>query len=312
MSTKLKLGVIGVGSMGSNHARIYSALPGVTLVGVSDINGARAREIAEKYNCSHFPDYRELLEKVDAVSIATPTFLHYETALEAISANTHVLMEKPFTTTSAEALDLIQKAQGKNLIIQVGFVDRYNAAVRKLKELVRHKKIIALEIRRLSPPIQRASDVSVVFDLMIHDIDHVLDFGNAKIKRLCAIGTYAYAVASFELENGIIANLTASKSGYTKIREFNISTTDSYFSSDMFKNEVSVTEIRLESKQNQYVNFGDLTTKMVKCEGSEPLKLELEEFVGCILKNMSPPAGAAEGLAALKVAGEIEKLCGLA
>jgi len=305
----LKVGVIGVGSMGKNHTRIYSEIPNVDLIGVSDLSDKASRDIAAKFNCKSFPDYRHLLKEVDAVSIASPTLTHYEIALECISSNVHLLIEKPFTSKSEEAQDILTRAKAAGLAAQVGFVDRYNHAVTKMRQLVADKNILSIEIRRLSPPIQRASDVGVVFDLMIHDIEHVIDFAKSKPVKINAAGNYTYAVAIIKFENGITASIIDSKATYDKVRQLNISCQDSYYSADMFKNEIKKSEITPASAGKQYVDFSDLTTNIEHCSGPEPLKDQLQDFVDIVLSADKQKFYNKDIIEILNIATEVENKC---
>ena len=182
---KLKCAVIGAGYLGKFHAEKYASLPDCELVAVVDINGVAAREVAEKFGASALTDYQSLLGEIDAVSVVVPTTLHHQVSLDFLNAGAHVLVEKPITVTVSQADELITVAQQKNLILQVGHLERFNPAVLGLDK---EEKPLFIESHRLSPFNPRANDVSVVLDLMIHDIDIILALVNSEVERIDASG----------------------------------------------------------------------------------------------------------------------------
>jgi len=296
----IKIGVIGVGYLGKLHARVLSNIKGVKLIGVVDIIKERAEKIATTYYCKSFTDYKKLLPLVDAVVIATPTVTHYEIAIECIEKDKDILLEKPITATLKEADILIEKAIKKNKLIQVGHIERFNPVVKMVKNMVNGVRFF--ESERLSPPVQRSTDIDVTLDLMIHDIDIILSLNCKKIINFDAIGTKILtekidiAKAWIEMENGTSALFTASRVSEEKKRVMRI-----------FK-ETSIIEI---DYQNLKILFfyknkeGGIQKNIVTLEYKEPLKEEIKEFIYCIKERKKPKVDATDAREALKVALEI-------
>ena len=223
-SSSVKVGVIGIGNMGWHHARVLSLLKDADLVGVADLNENRGKLAIEQFQCEWFKDYHDLISKVDAICIAVPTLLHHKVGLDCLNAGVHVLIEKPIAANEQEAKSLINAAKLSNCLLQVGHIERFNPAFRELNKIVQNEEIVVLEARRHSPHADRANDVSVVMDLMIHDIDLVLELVNSKIQKLAAVGgrnsdgLIDYVNATLVFNNNVIASLTASKMSHKKIR----------------------------------------------------------------------------------------------
>lgn len=297
----VKIGVIGIGHLGQHHARILSQMPGAELSGICDVNEIAGREMAEKYNTQFFSDYKELAGKVDAVTVVVPTFLHHQVARFFLKRDIHTFIEKPITKTLEEANDLVFLAGQKNLTLQVGHVERFNAAIIKLQSLCECPRFI--ECQRMGPFSPRIQDVGVVQDLMIHDIDIVLSLVRSPIKRIDAVGIPVLtenediANAHIVFENGCIANLTASRISDEKIRKLRIFELDKYCSLD-YANQA----ITMRRKSN-------LTEKIIQEElevhKAEPLRLELEHFISCITQRKKPLVTIEDGKNALEVALEI-------
>ena len=223
-SSSVKVGVIGIGNMGWHHARVLSLLRDADLVGVADPDESRGKLAVEQFQCEWFKDYHDLISKVDAICIAVPTLLHHKVGLDCLKAGVNVLIEKPIAATELEAKSLINASKISNCLLQVGHIERFNPAFRELNKIVQNEDIVVLEARRHSPHADRANDVSVVMDLMIHDIDLVLELVNSKIQKLAAVGgrnsdgLIDYVNATLVFKNNIIASLTASKMSHKKIR----------------------------------------------------------------------------------------------
>lgn len=307
---KLKIGVIGVGSLGQHHARVLSELPQVELAGVADISEERVREIATRHQVPFLTDHRELLKQADAVSIVVPTSFHYQVAKEALEMGKHVLVEKPITATVAQAEELIHLAEKKKLKLQVGHIERFNPALKAAAGYIRDPKYI--ECLRISPFAGRNTDIPVVLDLMIHDIDIVLNFVDSELERISAIGLSLVspkediANARLEFRNGCVANLTASRISGKKERRTRFFQKDSYVSVDYLNPGVKVCKLKGDPK-----GVFDLT-KMVeiiepKIEPVEQLKAELSSFADCIINDTNPLVSGWNGLKALQVAEEIMK-----
>ncbi|MCB0205572.1 MAG: Gfo/Idh/MocA family oxidoreductase, partial [Anaerolineae bacterium] len=216
MTQPVRIGVIGVGNMGQHHARIYASSPGSILIGVADTNQTRAEEIAGRYNVAAFTNYLDLLDQVEAVSIAAPTTLHHRIGLDCLSQGIHLLMEKPLAASAAEATELAAAAEKSGMVLQVGHVERFNPTFVELANVLADHTILAVEARRLSPFATRAADVSVVYDLMVHDLDLILTLVHEPLAAIQATGSRIrsaqpdHAMALLTFANGQVASVSAS------------------------------------------------------------------------------------------------------
>ena len=295
---KVKTAVIGVGYLGKEHARIYRELETCELVGVSDADASR-KEIADANGVPFYSDYRDLIGKVEAVSIATPTFTHCEIARQFLDAGIHTLIEKPITLKLTDADLLIEIAKRKNLALQVGHLERHNPGFRRICEIA--KDIRFLEIHRLGPFTGRINDCGVVLDLMIHDIDIVLSIVNSEVASFDAIGINVItpyediANVRIKFKNGAVADMTASRLTPEKQRKIRIFQEDAYISLDYDQQKAKIFKKNL---------FG-IGQETVDIERSEPLKEELKFFLNGILtgKSLGKPDEAARN--ALQFAIEI-------
>lgn len=303
---KVKVGVVGVGHLGQHHARIYSQMAGAELVGIVDVDEERARKISQEQRTVPYRDYSQILDKVEAVSIAVPTFSHYEVARGFLEKKVHVLIEKPITPTIGEAEELFRLARQNNLILQVGHIERFNAAIRELEKRVANPRFI--ESHRLGPFKERATDVGVVLDLMIHDIDIILTLVKSKISRLDASGTPVLsrkediANARLKFENGCVANITASRLTREEMRRIRVFQKDAYISLDFPKQELVI--YRKVTRPRK-----EIIVEKPKIAKGEPLKKELESFVECIREGKKPLVSEEEVKKALgivtRILGEI-------
>lgn len=297
---KIKVGVIGTGHLGSIHAKVYSRLQKhVKFVGVCDCNIERSLEIGKKFHTASYSDYEDLFDKVDAVSIAVPTSLHYNIAKDFLNHNIHVLIEKPITKTLSEADELIDIAKEKNLILQVGHIERFNSAVLAIEPYLKKPKFI--ECQRLGPFHKRVEDVGVVLDLMIHDIDIVLGLMKQDVMHIEAVGLSTISdyedVANVRLtfQDGIIADITASRVTKDVVRKMRIFQEDSYVSLDYVTQEAAVFK-KTDDK---------IIKEKIKIKKKEPLKKELKSFIECVRTGKKPIVSGVEGRRALQVALEI-------
>ncbi len=297
---KVKVGVVGAGRLGSFHSRVYSRLKKhVKFVGVCDCNIERSLEIGKKYRTASYSDYEDLFDKVDAVSIAVPTSLHYNIAKDFLNHGIHVLIEKPVTKTLSEADELIRIAEERGLIIQVGHIERFNSAVLAIEPFLKKPKFI--ECQRLGPFYKRVDDVGVVLDLMIHDIDIVLGLMKQDVASIEAVGLSTISdfedVANVRLtfQDGTIADITASRVTKDIVRKMRIFQEDSYVSLDYVTQEAAVfkkTEERIVKEK-------------IKIRKKDPLKKELKSFIECVKTGKKPIVSGVEGRRALQVALEI-------
>lgn len=295
----IKVGVIGIGYLGQHHARIYSEIEGVELIALIDTDKGKAENLATKYNCKSYSDYKNIIDKLDALSIVTPTISHYEIALNCLRAGKDLLIEKPITVSVAEADELINEAGEKGCVLQVGHIERYNPAVIAVSEMIAKPEF--LESERLSPFSGRGTDVDITLDLMIHDIDIILSFVSSPVKEIKAKGASVLtdkidvAKAWLEFDNGCAALVTASRLSHEKKRLLKIFEKDSYMSVDYQSCEV----------RSYFKKTGDISFDIIKPEKKEPLKEELIDFVRCVKERKRPKVSGIEGREALKIALDI-------
>ncbi|CEG13382.1 Similar to 1-carboxy-3-chloro-3,4-dihydroxycyclohexa-1, 5-diene dehydrogenase [groundwater metagenome] len=311
---KIKVAVIGAGNMGKNHIRIYSEMNNVELIGVVDLNDKIGKEIANKFNTNYFSDYKEVVDKVNAVSIVVPTKFHYGIAKEFLNSGVDVLIEKPITINLNEADEIIGLADKNKLILQVGHVERFNPAIIELSKYIKPDEIISIDASRIGPFGARITDSGVVLDLMIHDIDIILSLMKDEIASINAYGrnikgNYAdYAAASIKFKNGIIANLTASRITQRRQRTLKITETEKYMKVDYMN---KILEIYRQSQAKYVTNDNDVkfiysdVVERPYISQEEPLKLELQSFVECVKSRKNPVVDGIAGRKALDVALKI-------
>ena len=309
-----KTAVIGVGSLGQHHARNYTELAkeGKTeFVGVCDASEETAAKIGEKNNCNYFTDWRELLDKVDAVSIVTPTETHAEIACAFLEKGVHVLVEKPIARTLEEADKMIAAAQKTGAKLMVGHLERYNPAMIALRPHVTNP--LYFEIHRVSPFPNRSLDVDVVLDVMIHDLDAIqwLVGENVNVSAIHAVGIPVIsdkvdaANARIEFENGAVANITASRIGTEKIRKTRFYQTNAYVVLDYATKFASLTSLNPDAAHPLL----GISINRLEINDIEPLRAEIEAFLDCIERDDAPPINAHDGRRALSLAlGVLEKI----
>ena len=314
-SSSVKVGVIGIGNMGWHHARVLSLLKDADLVGVADPNENRGKLAVEQFQCEWFKDYHDLISKVDAICIAVPTLLHHKVGLDCLKAGVNVLIEKPIAATELEAKSLINASKISNCLLQVGHIERFNPAFRELNKIVQNEDIVVLEARRHSPHADRANDVSVVMDLMIHDIDLVLELVNSKIQKLAAVGgrnndgLIDYVNATLVFKNNIIASLTASKMSHKKIRNLSAHCQNGLVETDFLNHSLQIHRKAHESytaEHGELVYRNDGYVEEVSTTSIEPLYAELEHFLKCVQGKESPEVDGEQASRALKIADFIE------
>ncbi len=307
MSARLRVGVIGVGHLGQHHARVYTEVEGCELVGVADSDAARGQEIAQRCTTTCYNDYRTLCDQVEALSIAVPTQHHYHIGLDCMQRGIHVLIEKPISQTIAEADELVEAAVTNQVILQIGHTERFNAAVVKLAEIV--EKPAFIESNRLSPFPERSTDIDVVLDIMIHDIDIILSLVKSPVKRLEAVGipviTSKIDIANtrVEFESGCIANVTASRVSLKRERKLRMFQPQKYISLDYQAQTLNVVELKYPERRHEFPNSRPVIMPyQVKVEKQEPLKAELESFVHCVRTGGTPVVSGSDGRNALDAA----------
>jgi predicted dehydrogenase len=299
---RIRVGVVGVGYLGKLHARIYAGMPEVELVGVADVNGEAARDVAAQHGCAAYTDPAELLGKVDAVSIVVPTSIHLSVAQPFLERGVHMLMEKPLAPSLAEAQQLVELAERSRGVFQVGHLERFNAGVMALAERAPDPRFI--EVHRLGPFVARATDVDVVTDLMIHDIDIVLELVRSPLKTVAATGITVLtshidiANARLEFENGAVANVTASRVSNKKFRRLRLFGDAHYYGLDYIeqKMEVSYAEKAPDGE------WPKIVSEVVDIQPRPPLDTELEHFVRSVRTGQPPLVNGRVALEALRVA----------
>jgi len=297
---QLKVAVIGVGHLGSIHAKIYKELPNCSLEAICDTDKERLDALAKNLNVPGYRDYREIFGKIDAVSIATPTKLHYAVANDCLKHKLHTLVEKPFTPNLKDADSLIRIAKDNNLILQVGHIERFNSAFSATQKIIKDPKFI--ECHRLSPFPNRSLDIGVVLDIMIHDIDIILGLVPSPIDHIESVGINVLthfediANARITFKNGCVANLTASRISDETMRKIRIFQENTYISLDYKNAEAWVYRKGLLkiSKEN------------LPIEKEQPLQKELQAFVNCVINKEEPLVSGVVARQALEVALEIQ------
>ncbi len=308
MSEPLRLGVVGVGYLGSIHAKIYADMDDVHLAGVVDINTDTAAGVAQNTGCVAFSDNNELLDKVDAVSIAVPTSIHRRVAEPFLKRGIHVLLEKPIAPDVAQAEAIVHDAEQGGAILQIGHLERFNAGVMTLAELIDDPRFI--EVHRLGTFVERATDVDVVTDLMIHDIDIVLTLINSDLKNISAMGVPVVtkhvdiANARLEFANGAIANVTASRVSVRKFRRIRVFARSQYVALNFQNQQI---EIVRPGETKTEGGFPKVITEQVSVEPRQPLDAELAHFVDTVRQRSTPLVGGREGLQALKIAERVKR-----
>ena len=307
----VRVGVIGAGVMGERHCRVCSNLRRVELVGVVDPEEARGRQVANLYETAYFPDHRALLPQVDAVTIAASTPVHYELANACLRRGLHVMVEKPITETMEQARDLVQIAGERDLVLQVGHIERFNPAYIELKHVTEGKRLIGINMRRLSPFDTSNTDVDVVRDLMIHDLDLAVDLVGLDIEGINAwgrsinSGAMDHAVASISFKDGPIATLFASRVTEHKVRAIEVIAEGAYIEADLLNKSVLVHRRTFP----QYLDERNITSyrqesviERIHVPMFEPLMLELRHFVECVRENCPSQVSGSDGLRALELA----------
>ena len=298
---EFRVGVVGVGHIGSNHARLYAEVPSAEFTAVYDVDVARGNAIGKKFGATPVKSLGEFIEMVDAASVATPTSTHYEIARSLLARGKHVLVEKPITDNTAHAAELAELAARKGLILQVGHVERFNPVLSALEKHLTHPRFI--EAHRLSAYPDRSSDIGVVLDLMIHDLEIILHFVRSPLWSFDAVGVPVLsrdediANARLNFENGCVANVTSSRISPERMRKIRVFQEDAYLSLD-YQNQSGEIYRRVG---------GHIARERVEIEHGEPLKLQLTSFIECASTGRQPRVSGSQATAALELAVEITK-----
>lgn len=312
MTGALAAGVVGVGSMGSHHARVYNELQGVTLAGIADEDADAARQVAKSYGTEVY-DLETLLARVDLVSVAVPTRYHYEVASRAIDAGVAVLVEKPFVDDPAKGRELIEQADRAGVTLQVGHIERFNPVVDVLRDVLASVDPIAASARRLGPPVTRDVEDDVVMDLMIHDIDIACSLFGDEVAGVTAVGACDgdYTDAQIEFDGGTLCSLTASRVTQERIRDLSVTARECHVNVDFMDQSV---RIYRHSDPSYHTEDGDVhysqesIIERPAVDSDEPLKRELRSFVDCVRNGSTPRTTGTDGLHAMLLADEISEI----
>jgi len=297
----LRVGVVGVGHIGSNHARLYAELPSVQFTSIYDLDVIRANTVGKKYDLIPAKSLEQFAEMIDAASIATPTSTHHKVAHALLSRGKHLLIEKPITENTRDASELAELAARERLVLQVGHVERFNPVLSALEARLTHPRFI--EAHRLSPYPERSTDIGVVLDLMIHDLEIILHLVRSPVQSIDAVGVPVLskgediANARLRFESGCIANITSSRISPERMRKIRVFQEDAYLSLD-YQNQSGEIYRRVD---------GRITRDKVAVEREEPLKRQLMSFAECASTGNAPRVSGFQATAALELAVEITK-----
>ena len=303
-SAKIRVAVVGVGYLGKFHAEKYAASEEADLIAVVDVDERRAREIADPLGTQALTKYEELFGQVQCVSIATPTLQHYAIAREFLEQGIDVLVEKPLTVGPIEARELVQLAQSKGAILQVGHLERFNPAIRKLESVIKEPKFV--ECHRLAPFVERGTDVDVVLDLMIHDIDVIASLVRSPVDRVEAVGVPVLtdkpdiANARITFSNGCIANVTSSRVSLKRERKVRFFQPDAYISIDYDQRRAQIFY-----KPPAGATWLDIRAENIEIKEGDALADEIQSFLECVRQRTLPVVSGADGLRALEIAAMI-------
>lgn len=316
--SKIKIGVIGAGSMGKNHIRVYKELiDKCDLVGFYDIDKAKSDSVSRQYDVEYYENLDMLINDVDAVSIVTPTITHCEYGIMCARNKKHIMVEKPIVHAPDEAVKLIEECEKNKVVLQVGHIERFNPAVIELTNILKGQEIISMDFQRLSPYDKRITDTDVIKDLMIHDIDIMYSIVNSEVNSLYAHGKRVFskvntdfAQALIKFDGNILVSLTASRVTEDKVRVLTINTKDACIYVDYINRSIKIsrsTSFKLGMKHNgEYKQ--ENTVEKVYVQQYEPLKMELASFLNCISQSQKPLVGGLEGLKSLVLAHRITDL----
>lgn len=309
MSTKTRVGVVGVGYLGQIHAKIYHQMPNVDLVMLADTNLESAQELADEYDCRASNNYLEMVDKVDAVSIVVPTSLHFDVAQPFLEAGTATLIEKPIAATVDEARKLVDLAAQNEAPFLIGHLERYNPALRAVAQKVTEPRYI--EVHRLGTFVERATDVDVVTDLMIHDLDLVLSLFDEEPVDVQAIGASVVtdhvdlANVRLSFPSGAVANITASRVSNKRFRRFRVFGPEGYYGINLMDQELDIVTKGETPEDSQ---FPSLDVEHINFDAEQPLQVELAHFVEVAQGQAMPMVTGLQGLRALQLADQIQSI----
>lgn len=307
---QIRVGVIGTGRMGQNHCRVYSNLRKVKFVGVSDINVEAGKQVARRYEAAFFRDIDSLLENVDAVSVCTPTPAHFELVQQCLDRNVHVLVEKPFTETLEQAEKILDRLK-PGVVVQVGHIEQFNPTFQELKKVLEDMTVLSVNFRRLSPFKGSNVDVDVILDLMIHDIGLVIDLFGAQPMSVDSYGFSAFSqtidhgLAVLQYSGDVLVSINASRVTEQKIRAVEVTTKEAFVEADLLGKSIAVHRRTMGDYINQNpsgVKYRqESIIEKILVPAVEPLALELQDFIDCVIEGREPQVTAREGYDALRL-----------
>jgi virulence factor len=309
---KIRIGVIGVGTMGRHHVRIAAGIEGAFLAGIYDVDSDRASEISTLFECHKFSSMDVLLENVDAVIVATPTFLHSEIGETCLLAGVHVMMEKPLASSFSEAKILVNLARDRGLVLMVGHVERYNPVIVSLMEMLQRfsEKILAIDCRRLSPfDGTRCMDVDIIYDLLIHDVDLALEIAGSSVVSVSGWGRPVFsgkidlAHTQIQFSNDCLASFWTGKCSPRKVRTISVMTQKHYLQADTLSKLLSVSSCdnSVCSGDSDIKIMENISHREIQASDQEPLYNEMMDFVSCVREDSCPIVNGNRALEALRI-----------
>lgn len=307
----MRVGVVGVGYLGKIHARIYARMEAIELMGVVDVDADTAAAVAAECNCPAYTDIAQLIDQVDAVSVVVPTSLHLEVAQPFLQRGIHMLLEKPIASTLEQGEEIIRLAGESGAVLQIGHLERYNAGVMALADRIAKPRFI--EAHRLGEFVARATDVDVITDLMIHDIDIIMALVGSKLRSISAMGLPVLtnhvdiANARLEFENGCVANVTASRVSSKRLRRIRVFEEHRYEALNFIDQQIETVSATPAAKEGEWP---EIAREQVAIEPRQPLDAELEDFARTVREGGKPLVDGATGQEALRVAMLVKEAIG--
>ncbi len=307
----MRVGVVGVGYLGKIHARIYARMEAIELMGVVDVDADTAAAVAAECNCPAYTDIAQLIDQVDAVSVVVPTSLHLEVARPFLQRGIHMLLEKPIASTLEQGEEIICLAGESGAVLQIGHLERYNAGVMALADRIAKPRFI--EAHRLGEFVARATDVDVITDLMIHDIDIIMALVGSKLRSISAMGLPVLtnhvdiANARLEFENGCVANVTASRVSSKRLRRIRVFEEHRYEALNFIDQQIETVSATPAAKEGEWP---EIAREQVAIEPRQPLDAELEDFARTVREGGKPLVDGATGQEALRVAMLVKEAIG--
>ncbi len=311
----IRVGVIGVGRMGERHCRVYSNLRHAQLVGVCDVSLTLGQRVAQQYEVPFYVNVDDLLKYVDAVTIATPTPHHFDLAMRCLEGGIHVMVEKPVTETVEQAEQLAQAAEASKLVVQVGHIERFNSTYIELKNVMSGMNALALNWRRLSPYAGSNTDVDVILDLMIHDLDLALDLMGRDPDAIVASGLTAYSgvvdhvVAQLHYAGGPLVTLTTSRATEQKVRMIELTAMEAFVEGDLLNKSIAVHRRTIGEYLPHNTYRQESLVERLQVPMTEPLVLEQQAFIESIREGKPSQVSARQGLRVLQLAETIRQAC---